>query len=706
MSDRTFVAVLARKAFVTRLGDVAQTQEADARIAGDNLNSTAISAEIAARLAAVTGEGSARLSGDASLLQQINLEIVARQAAMAQQDAQIGAIKLNEGGGPLTPAQIGMFATSNGAAAADMSNVATDTLALITGCYRPEQFGAAGDGVTDDTAALQAMADHIAARDAAGTITLALLTKRYAVSNTVFVRGGQRWLGATGANYVAGSPGAGITTSSATADVLSVRCAGPVHFDGFGITSSVTRTAGAHIVLDGNSLEGGPAPYSTGCSIFRCYLTNCWDGVRVRASTFWTMDSTMVLNFHGHGVFLSGEGWENVGASDYSSNGDDSTGGSVVRNCSIWDFTYNDSIACIRYACGGDFRVTGNKLLGSNLAVWMMLDRAQRSTPIATGTLIVTGNSMEQQRVGLVRIQQTNANSGNFGNVTCADNQMSIIGIPPGVSDAQFIFSVTEGTSGDANPTWVGNIAFNGNIINGMGAPSQPRSMVDFQSGQFVVCSDNVLNGFGVGNVAGVSFGADVLNGYCGPNVMNIGEGQPRYTCASGSIIFNDPQPQLVGQLPVAANDGSRAYVSDGLIGDNDALVSGGAGCSVVRQNGAWVPQQAAGMVRQTRFERGDAATQLAGSIGTTQVFGTTTDDDLQYRSDFGDHVFGMGGQEAGRFVRDMNGAAAGLSPPIHSNDPSMGSGYARGVLATRQSDGALRYFNPVSQAWQTVSAA
>ena len=567
----------------------------------------------------------------------------------------------------------------------------------------PEQFGAAGDGAADDTAALQAMADYLASL-AATSVLEAHLARRYLTSATIYIRSAQRWTGAAGQNYVAGSAGTGIITSSAVADVLHVQCAGPVHIDGLGINTSVARTAGAYVVLDGNFLVGGNAPYSAGCSITRCFFENAYDHVRVVASINWTIRDNSFVNFHQNGIYLSGEGW-NVASQAYTSNGDDSTGQSHITNNVIWDLSFNDSTACVRYACGGDIRISGNKLLGGEYAVWLMLDRAARTAPISTGTLIVSGNSIEQQRVGPIRVQQTAPNSGNFGNVIVADNQLSIIGVPTGAAEAQFILSVTAGTSSNGDPCWLKNVTVTGNVVNGMGAPSVTRAMFDIEDGEFVVCADNVLNGFAQINVTGVEFGVNVRGGYCGPNVINADQGKARYGSNSAYVLFADPAPMLVSQLPVAAADGSRLYCSDGLIGDQDVLAPGGSGCSVVRQGGVWVPQQTAGMVRQSRYSKGDLPGIEAGSIGTTQTFGTSTDDDLNYRVDGGDHVFGMGGQEAGRFVRSSNGAGAGISPAVAGGDPALNN-VGQPCLYVRSTDGALRYWNVHAQAWQTIAAS
>ncbi len=602
-------------------------------------------AEASQRSANDSAEGFARLAGDGALAQKIVLEATAREGADAAQLALIGAIQLNEGGGPLTPAQIGAFAVAFGAAKADLSNLPADTLARLVGVVTPELFGAVGDGVTDDTAALQAMADHLVSLMASTAMTpMAYLARKYLVSSTVFIRSSQHWRAGGAYNYVSDGEGPRLITSSATADLISIRTGASVRLEGLGFDASVNRTGGAFILVDGNTLEGGDEPYNEGSLFTGLNMNDAYDGLRIRAGINWTLRDSRVFKFNGHGVLLSGEGWT-VASTGYTSNGDDSTGQSSIENCTIWDFDQKGT-ACARYACGGDFRIQNSKLLGAQYSVWLMLDGGARSTHVYTGTLIVSGNSMEQPRVNHVRLQQ--ARSGDeFGNVVIGDNQYSQISDATTGYGFQSVLAVVAGTPSQAL-RWIRNISVVGGVVNGAGAPTQGRCVFDIEDGELIRIDGVTVDTLGLENVNGFAVGTAAQKVFIGNNPFNNLAGDcEKYLLLTSQVVVNDPQPMATGSLPSVVSDGSMMTAADGIAG-SVPLLSGGTGAVVARQGGQWMSVGAAGFLTdesQPQLRFGDPQGNLKASIGTHTSFGDATQYDLQIRAEAGlDIIMGIAG--------------------------------------------------------------
>lgn len=136
-----------------------------------------------------------------------------------------------------------------------------------------KDFGATGNGVTDDLAAFQAAAAAIPAAGAA----LYIPAGRYVLSAAVTIANPARIYGDGEATVIA--------TSSATANVFTVT-GQDVWIEDMTITSSVTRTAGWYIDLTTTAAAS---------RISRVHMASCFEGIRVGSaaagpSVIWISD--------------------------------------------------------------------------------------------------------------------------------------------------------------------------------------------------------------------------------------------------------------------------------------------------------------------------------------------------------------------------------------------------------------------------------
>jgi hypothetical protein len=376
-----------------------------------------------------------------------------------------------------------------------------------------------------------------------------------------------------GVTAVAGAGGTCLRKLTATGHVFHIQARGAVVIRDMTIDAGVTHTDSnaAAIFVEGDSA----ATYNFNSLFDNLFIAGLQNGLRIKAAINWSLRDCVIMDFRNIGVFLSGEGFT-------GSNGDDCTGHSRVQDCVIWALNTSDiAQACVRYDCGGDFRVLGSKLLGAQFGVRVVLNRGP------TGTLLVSGgNSFEQQTVACVYLQQGVAGK-TFGNVTIVGNQFSIVqdGLPVGADPQGTII-----LAGGSSPDWIRNIVVSGNVINHGYAPSVDRATIAIDSGAGVVVDANVINfNASSSHHYGIAVGAaatQVTLGY-GNKVLGLTAPGRKYGALSANVKLFDGDGVGFATLPTVA-DGSLIYVSDGAKGSPPALAGGSTGATARRLAGAW----------------------------------------------------------------------------------------------------------------------
>ncbi len=403
----------------------------------------------------------------------------------------------------------------------------------------------------------------------------------YAISDTLPVTGPVEIIGAgggldTGSGY---SGGTVLRFGHASNDLIAIASRGAVIVRDMTIDTSVTRTAGATIDLQGDVT----APTNRGSRFDRLRMIGAWNGLRVRAAADWSLRDSRIHDFRSHGAYLSGEGFT-------GSTGDEEVGHSSIEGCTIWDQNIGTSAACVRYNRGGDVRLRGNKLLRGNYGVLVS------KTAGITGTLIIEGNSIEQQFVQPVRVEQTTS-GGEFGNLVVNDNQISIIeGSEIPGADPQGAVAIIAGTP-SISTCWVKNVTIQGNVINDVVTPSSSRAVFAIDDGDGVSVSGNVvhLNGSADANNYLIGVGANARNVSIGVNTcIGLTSTAKRYLALTAHCRVVDPTPIPFASAPAVA-DGSMMYYSDGLAGSSP-LAGSGSGAMAFRQNGAWQAYSSGGL--------------------------------------------------------------------------------------------------------------
>ena len=422
---------------------------------------------------------------------------------------------------------IGFIQSGTGAVARTMQSKGRDVVSV-------KDFGAVGDGVTDDTAAIQAA---IAACISTGVD-----------SHLHFPRGGYN-IGATlnpqfsGIISGAGSQDTIIYTTSATADLFStVGSYGCLTIRDLQINTTVTRTAGAAILV--NTATPSTASQARfrmdNVAIYAQYI-----GANILNSAYWDITNSWFYNCIQYSVY-----------SDNSSNfdaGDNNITGNLFTAANI---------TCEHVRLINNARVSNNKMLGGLTGIHV-------EPSAVTGTRVdfqIHGNSLENQWTNGIQLKVNAAgvgiaNSMIYGNQVAAMNasaQCISINGPVGgllISSNLCVLSA----SSTAGIVCIGN---------GFGASGT------------VIINDNMVTG-GPATSTGI---------YCDSTLAiidnNLVQGATTpYTIGNAGITVRNT-PFTFATLPTCAN-GSVVYCSDGTIAN--PVAGGGTGCIAKRLNGVWV---------------------------------------------------------------------------------------------------------------------
>lgn len=341
----------------------------------------------------------------------------------------------------------------------------------------------AGTSVVDITTATQAAVDQLVA-GGGGKLILPTgfcgFSAAVTITKGLVVEGGGIGAGSGSGN----SGGTVIRSTVTTGDVFTVSSAQGVVFRDFTIDApSVTKAANtAGIRIQG---EGGSGNVNRRSRVENVRIANMYDGI------VWDTAADCIVR----GCHI--QDYLNIGIYSKQTGGVDDGQNTIDGGTVIWDLNVGNSQACIRYDKGGDIRIIGNKLLGSDYGIRVNLDDGE------TGTMLVTGNSFEEQKVNDIRIAQATINK-NFGNLVIVGNQFSIVA----PATPQNNIAVVAGTAGGGATSWVKNIDITGNVINN--AHNASFAAISVADGEGIVVAANTICGGGQANPTGIDVASTV----------------------------------------------------------------------------------------------------------------------------------------------------------------------------------------------------
>jgi len=327
-----------------------------------------------------------------------------------------------------------------------------------------KDFGAVGDGVTDDTLAIQAAINFC------GPLGRQLFFPRGSyVHGALTVSAGRsvQFIGESSASTF-------LLLNSATAVGFTLATDLPCVFQDlcFAYKSPLVGSAGAFIYIAG-------AVAGNSNSQFRNLQMNApWVGIRALGAEQWVAERVTMGGYIQYAFEVS-----NTFNVDH--------GDSTIEKC-LLTTTVNTAVAVFQRSSGG-LRIINTKIIGGAIGYQMAL-----ASGANTSDLLITGCSIEGQVTAGITLARAGA-SGIFGNISITGNQ---------VAGAPTFFSVN-----DTTPGWLTNVAIVGNSGRTTGG-----TCINFNVGDSIMISGNAMTG--VGTETGVAIAAAVTNASVGHNIL------------------------------------------------------------------------------------------------------------------------------------------------------------------------------------------
>ena len=359
------------------------------------------------------------------------------------------------------------------------------TLQPVNESVSVKDYGAVGDGVTDDTAAIQAA-----------------ITANY--GKKLYFPGGFYLVTAlTVADKISfygdGPEETIIMWASTSAQVITVASAQPVHFTDIGFTGVVSAVSG-HVISLAHS-AGGTNYFST---FVRCNFTYGYDQIKTVSAAAWLIFGCYFNSYVHRGVTVASANVPDAGDSRITNN----TFANAIAG----------SVAIYQVSSGG-LKVIGNKFNGSGAYAYQM----QLASAVSTSILLFEDNSVENQTTAAMKFD-SDGGGAVFSQVLIKDNQFALEPLIIDMSSATSFLSI---------------VSITGNTLTLNAAGTYGVNMANVN--KYLIAS-NQFTGSG-GTPTGINLAASCSNGQLGPN--NFTAITTPIVDASGTqakVYFNDTQ--------------------------------------------------------------------------------------------------------------------------------------------------------------------
>lgn len=327
-------------------------------------------------------------------------------------------------------------------------------------------FGAVGDGITDDTAAMQAA--HNTGRPVYYPAGTYLFTSGLTIQNGGIVGDGMTQTRLK-SNDTSGADLITYTGNySADSNVPT--------FKDFSLVGTFSKTSGTGLAFN-------PATDETEYAHFSNVTFGALPiGLAIERGSLWKIIGCNFLSCAVAGIRV-----RNLHVSD--------AGDSVVMG-SVFNNPFSTGAGVLQQSSGG-LKLVGNKFLGGGSAYKLNYDSSNGGTSV----LVISDNSIEQMaEAGLVF--ENAAGSAPFSNVIIANNEF---GVQPRAISVASSITLTE-------------VAITGNIFNLNGGPGTPFGVAANNLNRFLI-GDNIFRGNGGASV-GISL-VNCTNGKIGVNTYS-----------------------------------------------------------------------------------------------------------------------------------------------------------------------------------------
>ena len=416
----------------------------------------------------------------------------------------------------------------------------TDTVAFTLHDYHENRvinvktdFGAVGDGTTDDTVAIQAAIDT--------GLTIWVPVGSYKLTSAINIISGLTLFGS--------GPDTLFITTTTTAGAFAIATNSAVYLSDFQLESSILTTTASAISLGGinasNQNTGSQfdkITFSTNANLYNRQINvTAATGLIIKNCRFVTpVDAAIAI--------------------ENTSNAD--SGDNQIGPGNMFASGTTSGIQAIYHLDSGGLRIISNKFLGYEYAYYLNLQNT-------TGVLVINGNSIEGQGTASLYFSQ-GVTGKSFQGISISGNQFSgsinVVKVDSG--DSVWLQNLVIGVNTSYNPSTTGTTAY---LLNGATTGS---------------VTGNHIGGDGSTGTA-IDIGSQSTNLYIQGN--NTSGWDIPIASASGTSVIEHlgAGGMTFAQLPSSIANGSSIFVTDGTIAN--PVASGGTGCIAKRLNGVWV---------------------------------------------------------------------------------------------------------------------
>ena len=378
-----------------------------------------------------------------------NTAITTANAAQTTANAAVPSTTLAASGGS---SLVGFLQAGTGAVARTVQSKERDTVSV-------KDFGAVGDGVTNDTAAMNAA-------HATGQLIYYPPGAYYFSTLNPFSKGGIIGAGRSLTTLVSTDTSSGNTLTYSGTNSGATPC--PL-FKDFTLISQGVKSGGAGLSFIPSSGELGYFHFDN--VTFAGYPTSLY----FNANSYYTINNCQFFSYTVAGVVV-----DNVNNPD--------SGDSCITNCL---FNGTSGAGILQHASGG-LKIIGNKFLGGSTGYNLQFNGSNN-----TSDLLIVGNSFENMSGQDIALTRTGG-TFNFSNIVITGNQFAVG--PTGIQ--------TDASNFINEMVIVGN-SFN--LSSGTGYGINLATITDF------VIGNNTFKGNG-GTPAGILISASCSNGKILPN--------------------------------------------------------------------------------------------------------------------------------------------------------------------------------------------
>lgn len=346
-----------------------------------------------------------------------------------------------------------------------------------------KDFGATGDGSTDDTAAIQAATAAVQG----SRVALFFPPGTYKVTSTISITGALSIFGLS--RY-----GTSITWTSTTLNVFSIASDAQVTIVGITFNGPLNSSAGAIISLAGSSTQ------NLFSEIRHCQFVGGWNSIVTTAAADWSIEDCYFASFKRIGVYVSNS--YNIDAGDSS-----------IEGCTFTPAS--GATESIYQASSGGLRVINNKILGGQYGYRMIMTASSGATLV----LLITGNSIENQTVAGVSLERPSG-AAIFGSVVVDGNE--IAGLGAGQTGNWC------GVQTDSVSSWLSRLVISDNQIRmpDSSVALTHQAILIGAAARFIIDGNHLVACANPGGSNyGISIGSGAANGLIGVNKFDVESG-------------------------------------------------------------------------------------------------------------------------------------------------------------------------------------